>query len=85
MWLLVENTLLLGNVSCIAAKISCVRSPRDVVHSCGHSGEVATGEACVVAGHHAWTLVRVSWCALIDLTWSGICNDIGTYVAAAPR
>lgn len=51
----VENvSMLLGNLSSIAAKSSCVRSQCDMVpHSCGHSGEVSTDKACFVEGHHA--------------------------------
>ena len=39
MRLLVANaSLLLGNVSSIAAYISCTRSPCDIVYNCGYSG-----------------------------------------------
>ena len=69
---------LLENCSSIAAQILCVRSPlRSIVNSCVHSVEGITGGACFVAGHHAWILARDSWWALIDLTWSGMCRDIG--------
>jgi hypothetical protein len=46
-------SLLLGNVSSIAAQISCVMSPCDIAHSCGHPVECAAGKTCFVAGHHA--------------------------------
>ena len=77
---LVANTpLLFGNLSSIAAEISWARFPLcGIAHSWGHSAEGVIGEAGFVANHHVWMSARVSWWALIDLTWFGMCSDMGT-------
>ena len=77
--LVVNTSLLLGSISSIAAEISCVRFPLcGIAHSWGHSAEGVIGEVGFVESHHARMSARVSWWALMDLTWSGTCTDIGT-------
>jgi len=60
--LIANASLLLVRLSSIAAEISFERLPLcGIAHSCGHSGEGATGDVCLVVSHHAWMSARVFW------------------------